>query len=257
MISQKNYTSLFQKVYLLLELLFLLLWVAYETLSYLDANKLEPGIGFDFFFMEDSRLPIVAFCLLFVFPALGTWVVTGIVRLTSKLEPRTEQEQALSLAERKSKLQLFVLIAAALLVPFFICRILNIHIPAASLPRWMTYAAVLIHAGFSLLLVLFLRRLSACRKTSWKILASMLFVLTLITYPIALYVGYRLAAKSESEYAEDFYEEYEESEDPNIDFVEADPETLAQEQVSNALGLFPDSDSFISTAARFLPFDPT
>lgn len=176
----------------------------------------------------------------------------GIVRLTNKVEADPEQQAEKSLVERQTKLQLFGIIAFALLLPFIACRVLDIHLRIAMQPRWLIYLAMITHALFSFAVVLLLRGISKCRKMGWKIVITALMIFAMFIYLIALYAVFSTDRESEYAVADEFYDH----DDPNADFTEADPESLAFQEVSDALELLDNPHSFLVTAANFIPFNP-
>ena len=114
-------------------------------------------------------------------PALVTCIIVGLVRLTNKIEPLSEEERQQSFVERLSKTQLFIPLSLLLAVP---SAFLASTIPDIWIRGFFRVFSIFIavHLFITWLLVLLLRRTTRIRKTGWKIVLILLFMLSTIAY---------------------------------------------------------------------------
>ena len=100
-------------------------------------------------------------------PALVTCIIVGLVRLTNKIEPLSEEERQQSFVERLSKTQLFIPLSLLLAVP---SAFLASTIPDIWIRGFFRVFSIFIavHLFITWLLVLLLRRTTRIRKTGWK-----------------------------------------------------------------------------------------
>jgi hypothetical protein len=101
-------------------------------------------------------------------PALVTCIIVGLVRLTNKIEPLSEEERQQSFVERLSKTQLFIPLSLLLAVPsaFLASTITDIWIRGF----FRVYSIfIAVHLIITWLLVLLLSRNTRIRKTGWNI----------------------------------------------------------------------------------------
>ena len=106
-------------------------------------------------------------------PALVTCIIVGLVRLTNKIEPLSEEERQQSFVERLSKTQLFIPLSLLLAVP---SAFLASTIPDIWIRGFFRVFSIFIavHLFITWLLVLLLRRTTRIRKTGWKIVLILL-----------------------------------------------------------------------------------
>ena len=118
-------------------------------------------------------------------PALVTCIIVGLVRLTNKIEPLSEEERQQSFVERLSKTQLFIPLSLLLAVP---SAFLASTIPDIWIRGFFRVFSIFIavHLFITWLLVLLLRRTTRIRKTGWKIVLILLFILSTIAYILGL-----------------------------------------------------------------------
>lgn len=150
-------------------------------------------------------------------PALVTCIIVGLVRLTNKIEPLSEEERQQSFVERLSKTQLFIPLSLLLAVP---SAFLASTIPDIWIRGFFRVFSIFIavHLFITWLLVLLLRRTTRIRKTGWKIVLILLFILSTIAYILVSTIACDLAS------TDAFYwsESHRRSTSDNREYTESD-----------------------------------
>ena len=150
-------------------------------------------------------------------PALVTCIIVGLVRLTNKIEPLSEEERQQSFVERLSKTQLFIPLSLLLAVP---SAFLASTIPDIWIRGFFRVFSIFIavHLFITWLLVLLLRRTTRIRKTGWKIVLILLFILSTIAYILVSTIACDLAS------TDTFYwsESHRRSTSDNREYTESD-----------------------------------
>lgn len=147
-----------------------------------------------FHFGGNSRISLKLLALfeiwIFLFPAVATCIIAGLVRLTNKVESLSEEERRQSFVERLSKTQLFI--PLSLLLVFLPLPYVFIAFSSqSSAPGfWVLYIFIAAHLFIAWLLVLLLRRTTRIRKTGWKIALLLLFMLSPIAYGFVSAIAY-------------------------------------------------------------------
>lgn len=133
--------------------------------------------------LSTSRLVLTVSGLLFVLPALCTWALQTLVRITNNLEALTEEERTKSFVERLSRTQLFLPISLATLV-FPVLQTQHIC-DSTFIPGMDFYSFAAFNFLAAWLLTLLFQCIARIRKSGRKALAIIGFILLGITYEIA------------------------------------------------------------------------
>lgn len=256
--TKSHFHRLFDRVYFVSAGLCILFYIWSEYFLY-RSNDCETGPFAAPRHWQSFSDDCVVF--LFVLPVLITAVVMTLVRLTNRVEPLTEEQRGVSFVERLSKVQLFLPLSLLLLVPV----VLQIHLSDRYTTAGRLYLFILIHAAAVWLLVLWLRRIARIRKTGWKILSIVGFILAGIVYEFAFGAGmYRCSKTGTDEVYRVACEISNGGEAVEADaggFSQMPPEELASDMMRKTLATYDyyegDPWILINTASDVLQYDPT
>ncbi len=254
--TRPHYHRLFNRIYLGSLALMILFcgWLEYASC------RMFPEKGNPLFILKETQLFATnRGFLLLVLPALTTWVIAGLVWLTRKTEPLTDEERQKSFFGRLAAGQLFLPLSWLLILP------LALMILQAELYTqvWILYLFIGAHLLVTWLMVLFLQRITRIRTTAWTVACVVLFLLSAIAYGFLSTAG--LYVCSESPVLSDRTAMDMETEEPGLydDFEKSlaeAPQELAGEMTQKLLEVYDfydgDPDQLIETAGPLLCYDP-
>lgn len=254
--TRPHYHRLFNRIYLCSLALMLLSCIWLEYAYY----HTFPDKGNPLFILKDTEMfAATNGVMLLVIPVLLTWVIAGLVWLTRKAEPLSDEERQNSFIGRLSTGQLFLPLSWLLVLPL-VLMIRNVQLYTEV---WILYIFIGAHLLATWLLVLFLQRITRIRKTVWTVVSVVLFLLSGVLYGIVSTAG--LYVCSESPVACDHTGTDVETDEPGLydDFEKSlaeAPEKLAAEMVQELLKVYDynngDPDELIATAGSLLHHNP-
>lgn len=250
--TKQHFHQLFNRVYLISTGLCLLFYIWSEY----GLDRADAG---PFAVLRYWRHLTESLLILFALPALIMAVVMTLVRLTNHVEPLTEEQRRVSFVERLSVIQLFLPLSLPLLIP------VTLQIQASDMytPAGLIYLFIVFHAVVTWLLVLWLRRIARVRKTGWKIVSILLFILTVAAYEIVPPTALYQWSKTETEYRishGDFDNDERQPDDPDADLAQMPQEELASKIARRALDTYDyyegDPVLLLDVAKEFFQYDP-
>lgn len=259
--TRPHYHRLFNRIYLGSLGLMMLFCIWFEYTYY----RRFPGDGNPLFILKGTQMFAEKNgVILLVLPALMTWVIAGLVRLTRKTEPLTDQERQKSFIGRLGTGQLFLPLSWLLLIPLA----LMIHNVELYTEVWILYLFIAAHLLVTWLMVLFLQRITRIRKTVWTVVCVVLFLLSGMAYGFLSTAGLYICSESPGDSCEESCDrtamDLEEdepglSDDFETSFAEA-PQELAGSMVQELLKVYDyyngDPDELIAAAGPLLCYDP-
>lgn len=263
LISRIYWISLFLCTAFCIFILYRWGWISPVSSEGIDAGLLFPR-------QKTIELIIVVWGSLFVSPAIATWVIAGLIRITNALEPLNEEQRKQSLVGRMSGIQLFLPLSLFMLLIYFFSKNLEeYYIPAIDF-----YLVTLGHFIFVWLLVWFLKKIAGFRKIYLKIIFIFLFIFITVVYTLVSSTGlynraqtsdYYWYLREEAERTAADYEENQDYEEGN-EYNNMRQDELANEQTDMLLEVYdynnddPDgtiyADRMIQAAGNILTFNP-
>ena len=270
--SRDKYRILFRNVYMACLIVSVVACIGYAYFEYENcimyevcgSQYEEHGLswygkeGLSWALFSTWKQPNMVLGLLFLFPAVATWVITGMVRLTSRIEPYSEEELQLSFVERKSGLQLYTWLSVLLLLPYTPYSLGHLFTEYFE-PIWVCYAFALIHILGSCLMVLLLRSAIRFEKSFLKITVAMLFLLAACFYQVGIYTFFKHYGQPETYRMElgfepsDFYS----NDKTYADFESTNIETTATDMAQQLLEYTKSgANQFLLKIKKLVPYNP-
>ena len=257
----EKYKAIFRNVYLVCISICLPACIIVEHSENKFANAMD--IGQNLYWplrSTNEQLPVVFF-LLFLLPAIATWSITGVIRLTSKIDKNPEQENKTSFIERQSKLQLFVFLSFLMLLVFIPTTFDYSYLGTFYNPAWLCYVVAVGFAIISFLLAWFLHTLSTFKKLGVKVIASLIFIVGVLLCEYGIYFIFSSTRLTQDSFNASYYSRDEEEDGTEFTdtyhFNTTTHDKLAKQQFQNLMTLCNnDFSKLLSRCSPLIHYNP-